>query len=97
MDELATDSEVRKRVKTAQCKRSQGQGKAIVPYPGRPVPKRGAEVSRGQSSRWSNDHPGRAGKPGHRAKGRTVEKLSRKEQGSGEDNRDPLRPGQTWK
>jgi hypothetical protein len=26
-----------KRVKAAQCKRSQGQGKDIVPYPGRPA------------------------------------------------------------
>ena len=31
-----------------------------------------AEVSRGRSSRWSNDHPGRAGKLAYRAKGRTV-------------------------
>jgi len=31
-----------------------------------------AEVSRGRSSRWSNDHPGRAGKPAYRAKGRTA-------------------------
>jgi hypothetical protein len=29
----------------------------------------GAEVSRSRSSRWSNDHPGSAGKPAHRAKG----------------------------
>jgi hypothetical protein len=31
-----------------------------------------AEVSRGRSSRWSNDHPGRAGKLAYRAKGRTA-------------------------
>jgi len=40
-----------------------------------------AEVSRGRSSRWSNDHPGRAGKPAYRAKGRTDRELSRKEEG----------------
>jgi hypothetical protein len=57
----------------------------IVPYPGRSAtclgdkteeierfPDRVAEVSRGRSRRWSNDHPGRSGKPDHRAKGRTV-------------------------
>jgi hypothetical protein len=31
-----------------------------------------AEVSISHRSRWSNEHPGRAGKPGHRAKGLTV-------------------------
>ena len=40
-----------------------------------------AEVSRGRSSRWSNDHPGRAGKPAYRAKGQTIRELSRKEEG----------------
>ncbi len=40
-----------------------------------------AEVSRGRSSRWSNDHPRRAGKPAYRAKGQTVRELSRKEAG----------------
>ena len=39
-----------------------------------------AEVSRGRSSRWSNDHPGRAGKLAYRAKGRTV-------MGNSEDSR----------
>ncbi len=42
---------------------------------------RDVEVSRGRSSRWSNDHPGRAGKPAYRAKGRTIRELSRKEEG----------------
>ena len=83
--ELAIDSEAPKRIKAALRKRSQGQGKVIVPYPGRSAkclvdkteeierfPDRVAEVSRGHISRWSNDHPGRAGKPAHRAKGRTV-------------------------
>lgn len=41
----------------------------------------GAEVSRGRSSRWSNDHPGREAKACYRAKGRTEGELSRKEQG----------------
>jgi hypothetical protein len=39
------------------------------------------EVSRGRSSRWSNDHPGRTGKLVYRAKGRTDKELSGKEQG----------------
>ena len=34
------------------------------------------EVSRSHSSRWSNDHPGRLGKPSYRAKGRTDKELS---------------------
>ncbi len=68
-DELARDSEVQKRVKAALRKRSQGQGKAIAPYPGRSVSFGRTEVSKGHSSRWSNDHPGRLGKPSHRAKG----------------------------
>lgn len=80
----------------ARCKRSQAQRKAIVPYPGRPALK-GAEVSRGHTSRWSNDHPGRLGKPSHRAKGRTVEEESKKEKGDGEDSRNLARPGQTQK
>jgi len=86
-----------KRVKAAVCKRSQGQGKANVPYPGRSAFFKEAEVSRGGSSRWSNDHPGRPGKPGYRAKGRTVEELSGKEKGNGEDSRNLAIPGQAWK
>jgi len=87
-----------KRVKAAVCKRSQGQGKVIVPYPGRPAFfLGGAEVSRGHSSRWSNDHPGRTGKPDYRAKGRTVEELSGKEKSNGEDSRNLGRAGRTWK
>ena len=35
-----------------------------------------AEVSRSRSSRWSNDHPGRAMKVAYRAKGRTDKELS---------------------
>ncbi len=40
------------------------------------------EVSRGHSSRWSDDHPGRTGKLVHRAKSRTEKELSRKAQDS---------------
>ena len=42
-----------------------------------------AEVSRGHSSRWGNDHPGRSGKPDYRAKGQTVKELSDQEKGDG--------------
>jgi len=56
-----------------------------------------AEVSRGRSSRWSNDHPGQSVKADHRAKGRTVEKLSGKEKDNGEDSRNPTRTGRAWK
>jgi hypothetical protein len=37
------------------------------------------------------------GKPNYRAKGQTVEEMSRKEKGNGEDNRNLARSGQTWK
>ena len=68
----------------ALCKRSEDQEKVIAPYPGRFVKPAGeAEVSKGRSSRWRDDHPRRAGKPVYRAKGRTVEELSRKEKGDG--------------
>ena len=39
------------------------------------------EVSRSRNSRWGNDHPGRLVKANYRAKGRTEEKLCRKEHG----------------
>lgn len=39
-----------------------------------------AGVSRGHSSRWRNDHPGRLVKVSHRAKGQTVRKVSRRKQ-----------------
>ena len=35
-------------------------------------------ISSGHSSRWSNDHPGRLGKPNYRAKGQTVRESSRR-------------------
>jgi hypothetical protein len=40
---------------------------------------RGAEVSRGRSSRWSNDHPRRAEKSAYRAKGRTSSRTSKED------------------
>jgi hypothetical protein len=82
--ELASDSKARKRIKAALRKRSKGQGKAIAPYPGRSVLSAGrAGVSRGHSSRWGNVHPWWSGKPGYRAKGRTVRELSGKAKGDG--------------
>lgn len=79
--ELATGSKSPKRVKADPCKRSKGQGKESVPYPGRSAGFFSAEVSRGRSSRWGNDHPGRLVKANYRAKGQTGRKLSRKKQG----------------
>lgn len=81
--ELATDGEAPKD-QSGPCKRSEDQEKVIAPYPGRSaLPAGEAEVSKGRSSRWRDDHPRRAGKPVYRAKGRTVEELSRKEKGDG--------------
>ena len=77
-DELATDSEVRKGSKQPYVNAARIRGKISNLIRGG-LPFLKAEVSRGQSSRWSNDHPGRAGKPGYRAKGQTVEEMSRKE------------------
>ena len=51
-----------------------------------------AEVSRGHSSRWSNDHPGQLVKANYRAKGRTEGELSGRKQG-GKGNRNPKRNG----
>ena len=69
-------------VKVVSCKRSKGQGKDAVPYSGRSVAMRvDTEVSRGRSSRWSSDHPGREVKAIYRAKGRTERELSGKGQG----------------
>jgi hypothetical protein len=96
-DKLATDSEVQKGSKQPYVNAARVRGKISYLIRGDLPGFKWVEVSRGYSSRWSNDHPGRPGKPGHRAKGRTVEELSRKEQGSGEDNRNPARPGRTWK
>jgi hypothetical protein len=95
-DELATDSEVRKGSKQPYVNAARIRGKISYLIRGG-LPFLKAEVSRGRISRWSNDHPGRPEKSGHRAKGRTVDELSRKEKGIGEDNRNPIRPGRTWK
>ena len=82
-DELATDSEVQKGSKQPDVNAARIRGKISYLIRGglRRVLKgterlerssdRGVEVSRGRSSRWSNDHPGRAEKSAYRAKGRT--------------------------
>jgi len=95
-DELARDSEVRKGSKQPHVNAARVRGKRSHLIWGG-LPKGEAEVSRGHSSRWSNDHPGRLGKLSYRAKGRTVEKKSRKEKDNGEDSRNPARPGRAWK
>ena len=80
-DELARDSKVQKGSKQPNVNAARVRGKISHLIRGglRRVLKgterlerssdRGVEVSRGRSSRWSNDHPGRLGKPSHRAKG----------------------------
>ena len=97
-DKLARDSEVQKGSKQPYVNAARVRGKLLdLIRGGLPVFFGGAEVSRGRSSRWSNDHPGQSGKPGHRAKGRTVKELSGKEKSNGEDSRNPERPGRAWK
>lgn len=98
-DELAKDSEVQKGSKQPYVNAARIRGRlSDLIRGGLPVFFwGGAEVSRGRSSRWSNDHPGRLGKPSHRAKGRTEKELSRKEKSNGEGNRNPVGPGRTWK
>ncbi len=95
-DELARDSKVQKGSKQPNVNAARVRGKISHLIRGG-LSEGEAEVSRGRSSRWSNDHPRQLGKPSHRAKGRTVEEMSRKEKGDGEDNRNLARPGQTWK
>ena len=80
-DELAQDSEVQKGSKQLNVNAARVRGKQSHLIRGglRRVLKgterlerfsdRGAEVSRGHISRWSNDHPGRLGKLSYRAKG----------------------------
>jgi hypothetical protein len=94
-DELATDSEVQKGSKQPYVNAARIRGKLSYLIRGDLLFLK-AEVSRGRISRWSNDQPGQPGKPGYRAKGRTVEELSRKEKGIG-DNRNPGKLGRTWK
>ena len=95
-DELATDSEVQKGSKQLCVNAARIRGKQSHLIRGG-LSEGETEVSRGRSSRWSNDHPGRTVKADHRAKGRTVEKLSGKEKDNGEDNRNPTRAGRAWK
>jgi len=91
-DELARDSEVQKGSKQLCVNAARVRGKQSHLIRGG-LSGGEAEVNRGRSSRWSNDHPGWTVKADHRAKGRTVEKLSGKEKDNGEDNRNPARPG----
>ena len=95
-DELARDSEVQKGSKQLYVNAARVRGKRSHLIRGG-LSEGEAEVSRGRSSRWSNDHPGRLGKLSYRAKGRTDEKESRKEKDSGEGSRNPERPGRAWK
>ena len=67
-DELATDSEVQKGSKQLCVNAARVRGKQSHLIRGG-LSEGEAEVSNGHSSRWSNDHPGRLGKPSHRAKG----------------------------
>ena len=75
-DKLAQDSKVRKGSKQSHVNAARVRGKLPHLIRG-DLPMR-AEVSRGYSSRWSNDHPGRMGKLIYRAKGQTDKELSRK-------------------
>ena len=80
LGKLARNSDPPKGLETVVCIPGEAWEKVIEPYPGRSDGQPTSEVSIGYSSRWGNDHPGQAGKPDYRAKGRTVKKLSRKEQ-----------------
>ena len=64
-DKLAADSEVRKGSKQSHVNAARVRGK--LPRLIRGGLSMRAEVSRGHSSRWSNDHPGQMGKPIYRA------------------------------
>jgi len=75
-DKLAQDSKVQKGSKQSHVNAARVRGKLPHLIRG-DLPMR-AEVSRGHSSRWSNDHPGRMGKLIYRAKGQTDKELSGK-------------------
>jgi len=75
-DKLARDSKVRKGSKQSHVNAARVRGKLPNLIRGG-LPKR-AEVRRGHSSRWGDDHPGRMGKLIYRAKGQTDKELSRK-------------------
>ncbi len=79
-DELARDSKVQRGSKQSHVNAARVSGK--LPNLIRGGLFKGTEVSRSQSSRWSNDHPRRMGKLVYRAKGRTEKELSRKTQDS---------------
>lgn len=86
LDELAIDSEIQKGSKQLCVKAARIRGKQSHLIRGGLLEGE-AEVSRGRSIRWSNDHPGQSVKADHRAKGRTVEKENRSKSDSGEDIR----------
>jgi hypothetical protein len=79
-DELACDSKVQKGSKQFHVNAARVRGK--LPNLIRGGLSKRTEVSRGHSSRWSDDHPGRTGKLVYRAKDRTEKELSRKAQDS---------------
>jgi hypothetical protein len=79
---LARDSKAQKGSKRTCVNAARVRGKRPYLIRGGLLSEKGAEVSRGRSSRWSHDHPGGAVKAAYRAKGRTVRKLSRKKQGN---------------
>ena len=66
-DKLAGDGKVQKGSKQSHVNAARVRGK--LPNLIRGGLSRRTEVSRGHSSRWSNDHPGRTGKLDYRAKG----------------------------
>ena len=69
-DKLARDSKVQSGSKQTHVNVARVRGKK--PHLIRGGLSDRAEVSSGHSSRWSNDHPGRMGKPIYRAKGQTA-------------------------
>ena len=75
-DKMARDSKVQKGSKQSHVNAARVRGK--LPNLIRGGLSKRTEVSRGHSSRWSNDHPGRMRKLIHRAKVQTDKELSRK-------------------
>ncbi len=96
LGKLARDSEAQKGSKRLDVNAAGVRGKSWHLIRGG-LSKR-TEVSRGHSSRWSNDHPGRMGKLIYRAKGRTEKELSRKERDSiSSRHLGGKKPERTWR
>ena len=95
--ELAIDNEAQKGSKRPCVNAARLGGKLSYLIRGGLSCGRMAEVSRGHSSRWSNDQPGRKGKLFYRAKGQTERELSNPEKGGGADSRNPARLERAWK